>query len=66
MRLFSQVDDMLEVGVIYVGVHSKQPLEDRLGDGYEVPREGHTCRGGGGAKANIIIIITNSHTNHEL
>ena len=46
MSLFCQVDDMLEVGVVYVGIHSKQTLEDRLGDGYKVPREGHAWRGG--------------------
>lgn len=45
MSLFCQVDDMLEVGVVYVGIHSKQTLEDRLGDGYKVPREGHTWEG---------------------
>lgn len=41
VRLLAEAHHLLEVLVVDVRVHAEQPLQDRLGDGQEVLREGH-------------------------
>lgn len=43
--LLAQLHDLGEVLVVDVGVHAEQALQDGLGDGQEVLREGHAWKG---------------------
>lgn len=43
MGLFTQLHHLFEVLVVDVGVHTKQPLQDRLGNGQEIFRKRDSC-----------------------
>lgn len=52
--LLAQFNDLWEVLVVDVGVHAEQALQDGLGDGQEVFREGHAWKRGKG-NCNVIL-----------
>lgn len=43
MCFFLELENHLEMRVVYVRIHPEQPLEDRLDDVPEVWREGSSC-----------------------